>query len=49
MCRVRGVGVLGLEFPTLGMDLSWGGLRGAKGKSGCERVETDVNVLFFSF
>lgn len=47
--HVQGTGVVGLEFPTLGMDLSWGGLRGAKGKSGCERVQTDVNVLFFSF
>lgn len=41
---------VGLEFPTLGMELEWGG-RG-KGKSGHERVHTDVNILLlflFSF
>lgn len=43
-----GVGV-GLEFPTLGMDLNWGGLRGRKGKRRCERVHTKVGVLVFSF
>lgn len=47
MPLVKGVGDWGLSFLLWdGSELGW--LRGGKGKSGYERVDTAVNVLFLS-